>query len=318
MRKGVFYVTREKGRETMPINVPKQLPATESLKKEKIFVMDEERAVKQDIRPLNIIILNLMPEKEKTELQLLRLLGNTPLQVNVSFLHTATHESKNVSKTHLDTFYTSFDEIRHRKYDGMIITGAPIEHLPFEEVNYWDEMTQIMEWTKTNVTSVFHICWGAQAALYFHYGIDKNELPEKCFGVFDHKLADSTVNLVRGFNDEFCAPVSRYTSVSYDKIKNDSRLNLLSHSKDAGVFLIISRDEKNIMVTGHLEYDATTLAEEYSRDVSKGISIDVPKNYFPNDDPARTPLNTWRSHTHLLFSNWLNYYVYQKTPYEWE
>ncbi|WP_144509742.1 homoserine O-succinyltransferase [Bacillus sp. FJAT-22090] len=302
----------------MPINVPKQLPATKLLKEEKIFVMDEERAGKQDIRPLNIIILNLMPEKEKTELQLLRLLGNTPLQVNVTFMHTATHESKNVSRTHLDTFYTSFEEVKQRKYDGMIITGAPIEHLQFEKVNYWDEMTQIMEWTKTNVTSVLHICWGAQAALYYHYGINKNELSEKCFGVFDHRLSDPTVNLVRGFNDEFYAPVSRYTSVSYDKIKNDSRLNLLSYSDDAGVFLVISNDEKNIMITGHLEYDATTLAEEYNRDINKGIAIDVPKNYFPHDDPTKSPLNTWRSHTHLLFSNWLNYYVYQETPYEWE
>ncbi|TQR18540.1 homoserine O-acetyltransferase MetA [Psychrobacillus soli] len=302
----------------MPINVPKQLPATELLKKEKIFVMDEERATGQDIRPMNIIILNLMPEKEKTELQLLRLLGNTPLQVNVTFMNTASHESKNVSKTHLDTFYTTFEEIKHRKYDGMIITGAPIEHLPFEDVNYWDEMTKIMDWTKTNVTSVLHICWGAQAALYHHYGIGKYELPQKCFGVFTHRLSDLTVNLVRGFNDVFNAPVSRYTSVSYGEIKNDSRLNILSLSDDAGVFLVISKDEKHIMVTGHLEYDATTLADEYNRDLDKGIDIEVPVNYFPNDDPSEEPLNTWRSHTHLLFSNWLNYYVYQETPYEWE
>lgn len=302
----------------MPINVPKELPATELLRKEKIFVMDVERAVAQDIRPLNIIILNLMPEKEKTELQLLRLLGNTPLQVNVTFMNMASHESKNVSKTHLDTFYTTFEEIQHRKYDGMIITGAPIEHLSFEEVNYWDEITAIMEWTKTNVTSVLHICWGAQAALYHHYGIGKYDLPKKCFGVFAHRLSDLTVNLVRGFNDVFNAPVSRYTSVSYEEIKNDPRLDLLSVSDDAGVFLIISKDEKHIMVTGHLEYDATTLADEYKRDVNKGIDIDVPENYFPDDDPSKEPLNSWRSHTHLLFSNWLNYYVYQETPYEWE
>ncbi|MFJ7972458.1 homoserine O-succinyltransferase [Psychrobacillus sp. NPDC096389] len=302
----------------MPINVPKQLPAIKNLEKEKIFVMDEERATGQDIRPMNIIILNLMPEKEKTELQLLRLLGNTPLQVNVTFMNMASHESKNVSKTHLDTFYTTFEEIKQRKFDGMIITGAPIEHLQFEEVNYWDEMTKIMDWTKTNVTSVFHICWGAQAALYHHYGIDKYDLPKKCFGVFDHRLSDLTVNLVRGFNDVFNAPVSRYTSISYDEIKNDPRLNILSKSDDAGVFLIISKDEKHIMVTGHLEYDATTLADEYNRDLEKGIDIDVPENYFPNNDPSKAPLNTWRSHTHLLFSNWLNYYVYQETPYEWE
>lgn len=302
----------------MPIKIPKQLPATELLKKEKIFIMDEERAIAQDIRPLNIIILNLMPEKEKTELQLLRLLGNTPLQVNVTFMNTATHESKNVSKTHLDTFYTTFEEIKLRKYDGMIITGAPIEHLNFEDVNYWSEMTEIMDWSKTNVTSVLHICWGAQAALYHHYGIGKFELSKKCFGVFSHRLSDPTVNLVRGFNDEFYAPVSRYTSVSYDEIITDSRLNLLSNSEDAGVFLVISNDEKHIMITGHLEYDATTLAEEYARDVNKGIEIDVPENYFPNNDPSTQPLNSWRSHTHLLFSNWLNYYVYQETPYEWE
>ena len=302
----------------MPINVPKQLPVIKNLEKEKIFVMDEERATGQDIRPMNIIILNLMPEKEKTELQLLRLLGNTPLQVNVTFMNMASHESKNVSKTHLDTFYTTFEEIKQRKFDGMIITGAPIEHLQFEEVNYWDEMTKIMDWTKTNVTSVFHICWGAQAALYHHYGIDKYDLPKKCFGVFDHRLSDLTVNLVRGFNDVFNAPVSRYTSISYDEIKNDPRLNILSKSDDAGVFLIISKDEKHIMVTGHLEYDATTLADEYNRDLEKGIDIDVPENYFPNNDPSKAPLNTWRSHTHLLFSNWLNYYVYQETPYEWK
>ena len=302
----------------MPIKIPKQLPAAELLKKEKIFIMDEERAIAQDIRPLNIIILNLMPEKEKTELQLLRLLGNTPLQVNVTFMNTATHESKNVSKTHLDTFYTTFEEIKLRKYDGMIITGAPIEHLNFEDVNYWNEMTEIMDWSKTNVTSVLHICWGAQAALYHHYGIGKFELSKKCFGVFSHRLSDPTVNLVRGFNDEFYAPVSRYTSVSYDEIITDSRLNLLSNSEDAGVFLVISNDEKHIMITGHLEYDATTLAEEYARDVNKGIEIDVPENYFPNNDPSTQPLNSWRSHTHLLFSNWLNYYVYQETPYEWE
>ncbi|ALC85651.1 MULTISPECIES: homoserine O-succinyltransferase [Bacillaceae] len=302
----------------MPIKIPKQLPAAELLKKEKIFIMDEERAIAQDIRPLNIIILNLMPEKEKTELQLLRLLGNTPLQVNVTFMNTATHESKNVSKTHLDTFYTTFEEIKLRKYDGMIITGAPIEHLNFEDVNYWSEMTEIMDWSKTNVTSVLHICWGAQAALYHHYGIGKFELSKKCFGVFSHRLSDPTVNLVRGFNDEFYAPVSRYTSVSYDEIITDSRLNLLSNSEDAGVFLVISNDEKHIMITGHLEYDATTLAEEYARDVNKGIEIDVPENYFPNNDPSTQPLNSWRSHTHLLFSNWLNYYVYQETPYEWE
>ncbi|MBB4824400.1 homoserine O-succinyltransferase [Sporosarcina luteola] len=302
----------------MPINIPKHLPAGELLKEEKIFIMDEDRATTQDIRPLNIIILNLMPEKERTELQLLRLLGNTPLQVNVNFLNTATYESKNVSKNHLDEFYTTFKHIKHRRFDGMIITGAPIEHLPFEDVIYWDELKQIMEWSKTNVTSVLHICWGAQAALYHHYGIDKYELPKKLSGVYNHVLTDPTVKLARGFNDSFEAPHSRYTTVSVEEIQQDPRLQLLAVSQDAGAFIILSEDEKHIMITGHLEYDAGTLAEEYERDINKGLSIDVPANYFPNDDPSEQPLNTWRSHTHLLFSNWLNYYVYQETPYVWE
>lgn len=301
----------------MPINIPKHLPAGELLKEEKIFIMDEERAGSQDIRPMNILILNLMPEKEKTELQLLRLLGNTPLQVNVTFLNTATYASKNVSQTHLETFYTTFEHVKDRRFDGMIITGAPIEHLKFEDVVYWKELVEIMEWTKTNVTSVLHICWGAQAALYHHYGIDKFELPKKCSGVFTHNITDPTINLARGFNDEFFAPHSRYTSVSMEDIKNHPDLTLLSTSDDAGAFIVISNDEKHIMVTGHLEYDAYTLAEEYTRDVQKGLDIAVPANYFPHDDPTNEPKNTWRSHTHLLFSNWLNYYVYQETPYVW-
>lgn len=301
----------------MPINIPKQLPAGELLKREKIFIMDEERATGQDIRPLNILILNLMPEKEKTELQLLRLLGNTPLQVNVTFLNTATYTSKNVSQTHLETFYTTFEHIKDRRFDGMIITGAPIELMPFEEVVYWEELTEIMEWTKTNVTSVLHICWGAQAALYHHYGIDKFELPKKCSGVYSHDITDPTVDLARGFNDFFVAPHSRNTSVSLDEVQNHPDLTLLSASDDAGAFIIISNDGKHIMVTGHLEYDAHTLAEEYERDLKKGLPVDMPENYFPNDDPAQIPNNTWRSHTHLLFSNWLNYYVYQATPYVW-
>lgn len=302
----------------LPITIPKQLPAAELLREEKIFVMDEERATTQDIRPLNIVILNLMPEKEKTELQLLRLLGNTPLQVNVTFLNTASYESKNVSKTHLETFYTTFEHVKDKKFDGMIITGAPIEHLKFEDVIYWQELSEIMEWTKTNVTSVLHICWGAQAALYYHFGIDKFELPKKCSGIYSHTLTDPTIKLARGFNDVFQAPHSRYTSVSAEQITQDPRLILLAISEHAGPFIILSKDEKNIMITGHFEYDASTLAEEYDRDIKKGIDIDVPENYFPNDDPAQTPLNTWRSHTHLLFSNWLNYYVYQETPYDWK
>ena len=302
----------------MPINIPKGLPARKLLKKEKIFVMDEDRAKSQDIRPLNIAILNLMPEKEKTELQLLRLLGNTPLQVNITFLHTATHVSKNVSKSHLDSFYQTFQDVKQRRFDGLIITGAPVEHLEFEEVNYWDELVEIMEWSKEHVTSVFHICWGAQAALYYHYGIDKYELPKKCFGIYKHDVLDPTVRLVRGFADVHDAPHSRYTSVSLESIKNDPRLKLLSVSDEAGVFLLKSKDSKHIMMTGHLEYDATTLADEYRRDINKGINIEIPKNYFPNDDVTKHPPNTWRPHTHLLFSNWLNYYVYQETPYDWE
>lgn len=302
----------------MPIKIPEKLPARQLLKKEKIFVMDEDRARMQDIRPLNIAILNLMPEKEKTELQLLRLLGNTPLQVNVTFLNTATHKSKNISRSHLDAFYETFEEVKSRRFDGMIITGAPIEHLEFEDVNYWEELTEIMEWTKKNVTSVLHICWGAQAALYHHYGINKFELPEKCSGIFSHGLADQTVKLVRGFSDQFNAPHSRYTAVSAEEIENDPRLMLLSKSDDVGAFIVMSKDEKHIMITGHLEYDAETLAEEYARDVKKGLPVNIPENYFPNDDATKKPLNSWRSHTHLLFSNWLNYYVYQETPYEWE
>lgn len=301
----------------MPIKLPKNLPTSALLKLEKIFVMEQERAKTQDIRPLNIAILNLMPEKERTELQLLRLLGNTPLQVNITFLHMASHQSKNTSQSHLETFYETFEDVKDRRFDGLIITGAPIEHLPFEEVNYWDELKQIMTWAKTYVTSTMHICWGAQAALYFHYGIDKYALPEKCFGVFDHTLADPTVKLVRGFNDVFYAPHSRYTDVVLEELKAHPELDVLATSDDAGAFMIMSKDGKNIMLTGHLEYDAGTLAEEYERDVAKGVDIDVPKNYFPNDDPHQKPLNLWRAHTHLLFSNWLNYYVYQETPYEW-
>ena len=302
----------------MPINIPITLPARDVLRKEKIFVMDEDRASTQDIRPLNIVILNLMPEKEKTELQLLRLLGNTPIQVNISFLRMATHKSKNVDKSHLDTFYETFADIQDRRFDGMIITGAPIEHLRFEDVNYWEELTEIMEWTKTHVTSVLHICWGAQAALYYHYGIDKYELPKKISGIYKHRVADPTVKLVRGFEDVFQAPHSRFTAISEEAVKEDPRLELLSASDEVGAFIIMSEDARHIMITGHLEYDATTLAEEYARDLEKGLDVAIPENYFPNDDVNEHPPNTWRSHTHLLFSNWLNYYVYQQTPFVWE
>jgi homoserine O-succinyltransferase/O-acetyltransferase len=306
------------GERPMPINIPKNLPAGEILRNEKVFVMDEERARTQDIRPLNIVILNLMPQKEKTELQLLRLLGNTPIQVNITLLRTATHEPKNTSKYHLEHFYTTFSKIKHRRFDGMIITGAPVEKLEFEEVDYWEELKEMMEWTKTHVTSTMHICWGAQAALYHHYGIQKFELPSKCFGVFQHNVFDPMEKLVRGFDEVFHAPHSRYTDVSREAIENHPELKLLSVSEEGAPFIIMSENGKNIMITGHLEYDATTLLDEYVRDQKKGLGTALPKNYFPNDDINKRPLHTWRSHGYLLFSNWLNYYVYQETPYVWD
>ncbi|MGM9926885.1 MAG: homoserine O-succinyltransferase [Bacillus sp. (in: firmicutes)] len=301
----------------MPIKIPKQLPAKEILEKENIFIMDEERAMSQDIRPLNILIVNLMPEKEKAEAQLLRLLGNTPLQVNITFLKMQTHEPKNTSKFHLDQFYTTFEDIKHRKFDGMIITGAPVEKLPFKEVNYWDELSEIMTWSNDRVTSTLHLCWGAQAALYHHYKIDKFELPKKCSGVYEHELLHKEAKLVRGFDDIFYAPHSRYTDVALEEIKNHPELIELATSDQAGAFLISSIDGKRIMVTGHPEYEANTLQQEYERDVEKGLSIHIPENYFPNNDPTKNPPHKWRSHSNLLFSNWLNYYVYQETPYQW-
>lgn len=301
----------------MPIKIPGQLPAKEILEQENIFVMDEERAINQNIRPLNILILNLMPEKEKTEVQLLRLLGNTPIQVNITFLRLTTHNSKNTSKFHLEQFYKPFSEIQYKKYDGMIITGAPVEKLPFEEVTYWEELKQIMNWSKEHVTSTLHICWGAQAALYHHYGINKYELPEKCFGIYEHRLLNSNEKLVRGFDDSFLAPHSRYTDIDFNKLKDHPELLVLAESDQAGILLVASKDGKNIMVTGHLEYDATTLGIEYTRDHERGIETQIPENYFPNNDPNKAPLHRWKSHSNLLFSNWLNYYVYQLTPFEW-
>lgn len=302
----------------MPINIPHRLPAVEKLKQEKIFTMDERRAKMQDIRPLNIVILNLMPEKEKTELQLLRLLGNSPLQIDITFINTATHISKNVSSSHLNTFYSTFEDIKERRFDGMIVTGAPIEHLEFEDVNYWDELVEIMDWSKKSVTSVFNICWGAQAALYHHFGVEKHELSKKRSGIYQHTVRDYKTELVRGFDEQYLAPHSRYTEVRREDIERNEDLVIVSESDDAGVFLVMSKDGKQIMVTGHLEYDATTLAEEYERDLAKGLEVDMPENYFPGNNPANRPPNNWRSHTHLLFLNWLNYYVYQATPYEWE
>lgn len=302
----------------MPIKIPSQLPAKEILEQENIFIMDEQRAINQHIRPLNILILNLMPEKEKTEVQILRFLGNTPIQVNITLLRLSTHTSKNTSKLHLDQFYKPFSEVQYKKYDGMIITGAPVEKLPFEEVNYWEELQDIMNWTKDHVTSTLHICWGAQAALYHHYDIDKYELPQKCFGIYEHQVLLPNEKLVRGFDDSFLAPHSRYTDVTYDTLKNHPDLQVLAVSDQAGVLLVTSKDGKNIMITGHFEYDATTLGEEYHRDHERGLDTPLPVNYFPNDDPTNIPLHRWKSHCSLLFSNWLNYYVYQLTPFEWD
>ncbi|MCZ0701743.1 homoserine O-succinyltransferase [Natronobacillus azotifigens] len=301
----------------MPINIPKKLPARSILEKENIFLMDPDRATSQDIRPLNILILNLMPEKERTETQLLRLLSNSPLQVYVDFIHTESYQSKNVPKSHLKQFYQTFSDIKSKHYDGMIITGAPVEHLAFEEVSYWQEITEIMKWTNTNVTSVLHICWGAQAALYYHYGITKSDRPAKISGIFNHHIIKPTCKLVRGINDEFFAPHSRNTDADYEAIDNHPDLFILDKSKNAGPFLIASKDEKHIMITGHIEYDATTLAEEYKRDLAKGLNIHMPTDYFPENNVDNAPINRWRSEGYLLFSNWLNYYVYQETPYQW-
>lgn len=302
----------------MPINIPSNLPAKEILETENIFVIEEERAYKQDIRPLNIAILNLMPKKEETETQLLRLLGNSPLQVNITLLHPKTHFSKNTKQDHLKNFYRTIDEIKQRKYDGMIITGAPIEQLEFEDVNYWSELQEIMEWTKTNVTSTLHICWGAQAGLFYHYNVPKYPLAEKCFGVFPHKTFKKTTRLLRGFDDMYFVPHSRYTETRLEDVESIDELDVLATSDEAGVCLIASKDRKQIFLTGHPEYEAHTLKKEYDRDQAKGLNIKVPNNYFPNDDPSQPPMNLWRSHANLLFVNWLNYYVYQETPYVWE
>ncbi|MEW4284823.1 homoserine O-acetyltransferase MetA [Priestia koreensis] len=302
----------------MPINIPRNLPAKEILESERIFIMDETRASSQDIRPLNIVILNLMPEKEKSEAQLLRLLGNSPLQVHITLLYPVTHETKTTSKNHLDEFYKTFREIKHLKFDGMIITGAPVELLHFEAVDYWPELQEIMDWSKSHVTSTLHICWGAQAGLYHHFGIDKRELQKKCSGVFTHQIIQEPVKLLRGFDDIFFSPHSRYTDVDLQEVVHHPELQLLSYSDEAGVYLVMSRDERFVFITGHPEYDAQTLQEEYERDVAKGLDIYVPTNYFPNNDPSGQPRKTWRSHANLLFMNWLNYYVYQETPFEWQ
>jgi homoserine O-succinyltransferase len=300
----------------MPIKVPDNLPAKDILASENIFVMDESVAFHQDIRPLRIAILNLMPTKETTETQLLRLIGNTPLQVEAVLIHPKTHTSKNTSAEHLETFYKTFDDIKHEYYDGMIITGAPVEHLPFEEVNYWEELKEIMTWSVRHVTSTFHICWASQAGLYHHYGIPKYDLTEKMFGVFPHTVEKRNVPLLRGFDELFFVPQSRHTEVRREDIDAVADLEVLSMSPEAGVYIAASRNGKQIFVTGHSEYDPLSLKFEYDRDKAKGLRINVPRNYFPNDDPSRMPLSSWRAHANLLFSNWLNYYVYQQTPFD--
>lgn len=299
----------------MPIKIPDHLPAKEVLNQENIFVMDESRAYRQDIRPLRIAILNLMPTKETTETQILRLLGNTPLQVDIVLLHPRSHTSKNTSAEHLEMFYKTFDEIKHRRFDGLIVTGAPVEQLEFEEVNYWQELQEIFDWSKTHVTSTLHICWASQAGLYHHYGVRKVHLEQKCFGVFPHAVNKPHVKLLRGFDEVFQVPHSRHTDVAREDIEAIDELEILAESEEAGIYLVATKDGKQIFVTGHSEYDPGSLKWEYDRDVAKGLNIDLPLHYYPNDDPTKTPLSTWRSHANLLFSNWLNYYVYQETPY---
>lgn len=300
----------------MPIKIPNDLPAVKVLNDENIFVMTETRAITQDIRPLKILLLNLMPKKIETETQLSRLLGNSPLQVDLEFIHTKSHVSKNTSAEHLFTFYKTFDDVKDRTFDGMIITGAPVEHLEFEDVEYWDELCEIMEWTKTHVHSTFHICWGAQAGLYYHYGIKKYPLEKKLFGIFPHKVDYKKSILFRGFDEVFNVPHSRHTTILAEDIKKVKELKILSSSKEAGVYAVATKKGKQIFITGHSEYDRDTLAQEYFRDLAANKPIEIPKNYFPNDDVKKDPLVTWRSHANLLYSNWLNYFVYQTTPYD--
>lgn len=300
----------------MPIQIPNDLPAAGILQQENIFVMNQRRATAQDIRPLEIVVLNLMPTKVTTETQLSRLLGNTPLQVNLELMNMSSHQSKNVSQEHLLAFYKSFDELKDRKFDGMVITGAPVEQMPFDEVDYWEELCQIMEWSKTHVHSTFHICWGAQAGLYYHYGVPKYDLPEKLFGVFPHRADYKRSILLRGFDDIFWVPHSRHTTVRREDIEKISGLKIIASSEEAGVYAVMSKGGRQIFVTGHSEYDPETLKKEYVRDKSQGLPIQVPANYFPENDDSKEPIVRWRGHANLLFSNWLNYFVYQTTPYD--
>jgi homoserine O-succinyltransferase/O-acetyltransferase len=302
----------------MPLNISDNLPAVRILENENIFVMKETRAIHQDIRPLKILLLNLMPTKITTETQILRLLSNTPLQILITLINTGMHISKNTPKEHLDAFYQTYDDISGHKYDGLIITGAPIEHLEFEQVDYWEEMVRIMDWADKHVTSTLFICWAAQAGLYHHYKVPKYPLEEKMFGVFIHKVMNKTNPLTRGFDDEFLAPHSRYTEIRREDIVKIPQLELLAHSDKAGVYLVASKDKKRVFVTGHSEYDPLTLKSEYDRDITKGLDIKIPENYYEDNDPSKQPMVKWRSHANLLFSNWLNYCVYQVTPFNLE
>ncbi len=302
----------------MPIRIPNDLPAVKTLEGENIFVMTETRAITQDIRPLKILVLNLMPKKIETETQLSRILGNTPLQVELELIHTKSHRSKNTSAEHLLAFYKTFQDVKDRNFDGMIITGAPVEQMPFAEVEYWDELCEIMEWTKTHVHSTFHICWGAQAGLYYHFGIDKKPLDKKMFGVFPHKAEYKRSMLLRGFDDVFMVPHSRHTAIDEEAVRNTKGLKVLASSDEAGIYAMSTKNGKQIFITGHSEYDADTLKAEYLRDIGEGKPIEIPKNYFPDDNPKKAPRVTWRSHANLLYSNWLNYFVYQTTPYDIE
>lgn len=300
----------------MPIRIPDALPATAALEEENIFVMTEHRAMHQDIRPLRVLLLNLMPTKITTETQILRKLSNTPIQVEVELLQTASHDSKNTAAEHLEAFYTTFDAVRDEHFDGLIITGAPVERLEFEAVDYWPELCEIMEWSKTHVHSTLHICWGAQAGLYYHYGIPKYVLPQKVFGVFDHQVLKPSSPLFRGFDDRFYAPHSRHTEVLEEDIRKIPSLEVLAVSEEVGVFAVKTENSRQFFLLGHLEYDRDTLAQEYQRDVDRGLTIQVPRHYFPGDDPTKPPVVRWRSAGQLIYTNWLNYYVYQTTPYD--
>ena len=301
----------------MPIRVQNDLPAKKILEDENIFMMDENRSLSQDIRPLKIAILNLMPLKEDTEVQLMRSLSNTPLQLDVTFLTTVTYVGKNTATSHLDTFYLTYEDVKDQKFDGLIITGAPVETMEFEDVAYWEELKQIMDWSETNVTSTLHICWGAQAGLYHHYGVRKLDLDKKLSGVYRHEVHFRREPLVRGFDDVFYAPHSRYTEMSKEDILANEKLKVLADSAEAGIFLVLAEEGKNIFVLGHPEYDRVTLDKEYKRDVNKGINPELPVNYYPNNNSEEKPLLLWRAHANTLYTNWVNYYVYQKTPYEW-